>query len=225
MSITHNLLNNPAITRAMWPALVETLQMVSISAIATIAIGLPLGVALFVTQPGGIAAHRVINGVLATIVNITRSIPYAILMLSLIPLARLIVGTAIGPVAASVSLSLACIPFFARLVETALRDVHPGKVDAAHAMGSSRIQTVTRVLLREARPALIASTTTTVVAIVGFSAMAGLIGGGGLGRLAYNYGYQRYQPDVMAVIVVLLIVMVQLIQVTGDTLSRRVDHR
>lgn len=221
-----DLLSNPAITTAMWPAFIETVLMVGISSVATVVIGLPLGVVLFITQPDGLAENRAVNVVLgAVIVNITRSVPYAILMLTLIPLARLIVGTGIGPVAASVSLSLAAIPFFARLVEAGLREVHPGKLDAAHAMGSTRLQTVWKVLLPEALPSLVASVTTTVVALIGYSAMAGLIGGGGLGRLAYNYGYQRYQPEVMIVILIILVLMVQLVQVTGDRLVRRVDHR
>jgi D-methionine transport system permease protein len=221
-----DLVENPAITTALWPALVETLQMVSISGLATIVLGLPLGVVLFVTQPGGIAAHRALNVVLSgIIVNITRSIPYAILMVSLIPLTRTLVGTSIGPVAAAVSLTIAAVPFFARLVETGLREVHPGKVDAAHAMGSTRVQTVWKVLLPESLPALVAAITTTVVALIGYSAMAGLIGGGGLGRLAYNYGYQRFQPEVMVVVLVILVLLVQLVQLAGDALIRRVDHR
>ncbi|MCA0252949.1 MAG: ABC transporter permease [Actinobacteria bacterium] len=220
------LFSNPAITTALWPALVETLLMVGISGLATVVIGLPLGVVLFISQPGGLAESRAANVLLgATIVNITRSIPYAILMVALIPFTRVIVGTSIGPLAASVSLSIAAIPFFARLVEAGLRDVHPGKLDAAHAMGSTRFQTVWKVLLPEALPALVASVTTTVVTLIGYSAMAGLIGGGGLGRLAYNYGYQRFQSEVMIVVLIILVLLVQLVQWTGDRLVRRVDHR
>lgn len=221
-----DLASNPAITKALWPAFIETTQMVGIAGLATVAIGLPLGVVLFVTQPGGLAAQRAINIVLSGIVvNITRSIPYAILMVSIIPFTRLVVGTAIGPIASSVSLTICAVPFFARLVETALREVHPGKVDAAHAMGSTRFQTVWKVLIPEAGPALVAATTTTAVALIGYSAMAGLIGGGGLGRLAYNYGYQRFQPEVMVVVLVILVAFVQLVQALGDVLVRRLDHR
>ncbi|MGC3994036.1 MAG: methionine ABC transporter permease [Propionicimonas sp.] len=221
-----SLLQNPAITTALGPALVETLLMVGIAGFATVLVGLPLGVVLFVTQPGGLAHHRVLNLVLGgVVVNITRSIPYAILMVALIPFTRFVVGTSIGPVAASVSLTIASVPFFARLVEASLREVHPGKLDAAQAMGSTRLQTVTKVLLPEARPSLVANVTTTVVALVGYSAMAGLIGGGGLGRLAYNYGYQRFQPEVMVVVLVILVLLVQLVQLAGDALVRRVDHR
>lgn len=221
-----SLLANPAITTALWPALAETLLMVGISGLATAAIGLPLGVVLFVTQPGGLAGNRVANFLLGgVVVNITRSVPYAILMLSLIPFTRLVVGTSIGPIAASVSLTIACAPFFARLVEASLRDVHPGKLDAAHAMGSTRFQTVRKVLLPEAAPSLVSNVTTTVVALIGYSAMAGLIGGGGLGRLAYNYGYQRFQPEVMIVILLILLLLVQFVQLAGDAVVRRIDHR
>ena len=221
-----SLLNNPAITNAMWPAFLETLLMVGISGLATVIVGLPVGVVLFVTQPGGLAESRPVNLILGGIVvNITRSIPYAILMVSLIPFTRWVVGTSIGPLAASVSLTIAAVPFFARLVEAGLREVHPGKVDAAHAMGSTRLQTVLKVLLPEASPSLVASVTTTLVALIGYSAMAGLIGGGGLGRLAYNYGYQRFQGEVMVVVLVILVVLVQVVQWTGDRLVRQVDHR
>lgn len=220
------LVTNPAISTPLAPAFGETLQMVGIAGLATVLLGLPLGVVLFVTQPGGMAHNRAVNVVLSgVIVNITRSIPYAILMVSLIPFTRWVVGTSIGPIAASVSLTIASVPFFARLVETSLREVHPGKVDAAHAMGSTRGQTVWKVLIPEAMPSLIASVTTTLVALIGYSAMAGLIGGGGLGRLAYNYGYQRFQPEVMVVVLVVLVLLVQLVQWAGDALVRRFDHR
>lgn len=221
-----SITGNPAINNALWPAFVETLQMIGISGLATVLFGLPLGVVLFVTQPSGMAGNRALNVVLGgVLVNITRSIPYAILMVSLIPFTRWIVGTSIGPIAASVSLTIASVPFFARLVETSLREVHPGKVDAAHAMGSTRSQTVWKVLIPEALPSLVASVTTTLVALIGYSAMAGLIGGGGLGRLAYNYGYQRFQPEVMIIVLVVLVLLVQLVQVAGDAVVRRVDHR
>jgi D-methionine transport system permease protein len=221
-----NLASNPAITTALWPALVETLQMVGLAGLATVLFGLPLGVVLFTTQPGGLAEHRPTNLILGGfLVNITRAIPYAILMLTLVPVTRFVVGTSIGPIAASVSLTIASVPFFARLVEASLREVHPGKVDAAHAMGSTRFQTIWKVLLPEARPSLVANVTTTVVALIGYSAMAGLIGGGGLGRLAYNYGYQRYQFEVMITVLVILVALVQLVQVVGDAVVRRVDHR
>ena len=222
----HDLLTNPAIRTALGPALLETLQMVGLSGLATVLLGLPLGVVLRVTQPGGMAQNRPLHLLLSgVLVNITRSVPYAILMVSLIPLTRLLAGTSVGPVAASVSLTIACVPFFARLVETSLREVDPGKIDAAHAMGSTRFQTVWKVLLPEALPSLVAGITTTMVALIGYSAMAGLVGGGGLGRLAYNYGYQRFQPEVMIVVLVILVLLVQLVQLVGDAVVRAVDHR
>lgn len=226
MNLLETWFNNPALQKALLPAFVETVQMVGISSLVTVLIGLPLGVVLFVTQRGGLGDNRPLNFVLsAIVVNITRSVPYAILMVALMPFTKWIVGTSLGPTAASVSLSIAAIPFFARLVETALRDVHPGKLDAAHAMGSTKMQSITKVLIPEALPAVVASVTTTVVTIVGYSAMAGLIGGGGLGRLAYNYGFQRYQFDVMIITVVILVVLVQAIQMAGDHMAQKIDHR
>ena len=218
--------NNPALQKALLPAIWETLLMMGISSLATVLIGLPLGVVLYVTQKGALGENRALNFVLSNIVvNITRSIPYAILMLALIPFTRWIVGTSLGPIAASVSLAIAAIPFFARLVETALRQVHPGKLDAAHAMGSSKMQSITKVLNPGALPGLVAGITTTVVTIIGYSAMAGLVGGGGLGRLAYNYGFQRFSPDVMVITVILIVILVQGVQWLGDRISRAVDHR
>lgn len=211
--------------KAVQPALYETLIMVGISSVGTVLLGLPLGVLLHICQPQGMAPNAVLSKVLGAVVNATRSVPYAILMLSLIPFTRWLVDTSVGPFAACVSLIIAAVPFFARLVESSLREVHPGKVDAAHAMGSTRMQTITKVLLPEALPSLVAAVTTTVVALTGYSAMAGLIGGGGLGRLAYNYGFQRFDSLVMIVIVIVLLGMVQLFQVLGDTVIRRVDHR
>lgn len=214
----------PQMWGAIWDGFLETLQMVGISGVFTVLFGLPLGIALFTFNSLGFTG-RTVNAVLGVLVNVTRSFPYAILMVSLIPLTKILVGTSIGPIAASVSLTIAAVPFFARLVETALRDVHSGKTDAAFAMGSSRMQVIRKVWLPEAMPTLIAAVTTTIVTIVGYSAMAGLIGGGGLGRLAYNYGYQRFIPEVMVVTIVILIILVQLIQLVGDRLSRVVDHR
>jgi D-methionine transport system permease protein len=226
MILLDTWLNNPALQKALLPAIWETLQMVGISSVATVLLGLPLGVVLYTTAKGGLGENRALNAVLSgVVVNITRSIPYAILMLALIPVTRWLVGTSLGPLAASVSLAIAAIPFFARLVETALRDVHSGKLDAAHAMGSTKMQSVTKVLIPEAMPGIVAGITTTVVTIIGYSAMAGLIGGGGLGRLAYNYGFQRYELDVMAITIVVIVVMVQLVQWLGDLIARRVDHR
>jgi D-methionine transport system permease protein len=222
----NDLFSNPVLVKALPEAIVETLQMVGISAFFTVLVGLPLGVFLHVSAPGGLRPMPVINRVLSdVIVNITRSIPFAILMVALIPLARALTGTSLGPVAASVSLSIGTIPFFARLVENCLRDVHHGKIDAAQVMGSTNMQVISKVMLRESLPALVAATTTTVVTLVGYSAMAGLVGGGGLGKLAYNYGFQRFDVTVMLVTIVLIIVLVQVIQLVGERISRSLDHR
>ena len=222
----NEIFSNPVLAKALPEAIVETLQMVAISGFFTVLIGLPLGVFLHTTAPGGLRPMPVINRIVSDIVvNITRSIPFAILMVALIPLARLLVGTSLGPVAASVSLSIGTIPFFARLVEACLRDVHHGKIDAAQVMGSTKMQVINKVMLPESLPALVAATTTTVVTLVGYSAMAGLVGGGGLGKLAYNYGFQRFDVTVMLVTIVLIIVLVQVIQLVGERISRSLDHR
>jgi D-methionine transport system permease protein len=222
----NDIFSNPVLAKALPEAIVETLQMVAISGFFTVLIGLPLGVFLHTTAPGGLRPMPVINRIVSDIVvNITRSIPFAILMVALIPLARLLVGTSLGPVAASVSLSIGTIPFFARLVEACLRDVHQGKIDAAQVMGSTKMQVINKVMLPESLPALVAATTTTVVTLVGYSAMAGLVGGGGLGKLAYNYGFQRFDVTVMLVTIVLIIVLVQVIQLTGEWIARSLDHR
>lgn len=222
----NEIFSNPVLAKALPEAIVETLQMVAISGFFTVLIGLPLGVFLHTTAPGGLRPMPVTNRIVSDIVvNITRSIPFAILMVALIPLSRLLVGTSLGPVAASVSLSIGTIPFFARLVEASLRDVHHGKIDAAQVMGSTKMQVINKVMLPESLPALVAATTTTVVTLVGYSAMAGLVGGGGLGKLAYNYGFQRFDVTVMLVTIVLIIVLVQVIQLTGERIARSLDHR
>lgn len=226
MKWLEGLLADPVFTKALPVAIVETLQMVGIAGLFTVLIGLPLGVLLHVASPGGLhpmpVFHRIASDV---VVNITRSIPFAILMVSLIPLARLLVGTSLGPVAASVSLTIGTIPFFARLVETSLREVHSGKIDAAMVMGSTNLQIVNKVLLRESLPGLAAAMTTTLITLVGYSAMSGLIGGGGLGYIAYNYGFQRFNTPVMIVTIVIIVILVQAIQVLGDRVSKSLDHR
>jgi D-methionine transport system permease protein len=222
----NEIFSNPVLATALPEAIIETLQMVGISGFFTVLVGLPLGVFLHASAPGGLRPMPVVNRIVSDIVvNITRSIPFAILMVALIPLARLLVGTSLGPVAASVSLSIGTIPFFARLVEACLRDVHHGKIDAAQVMGSTRMQVINKVMLPESLPALVAAATTTVVTLVGYSAMAGLVGVGGLGKLAYNYGFQRFDVTVMIVTIVLIIVLVQVIQLTGEWISRSLDHR
>ena len=226
MNFLTELFNNPGITKALPDALVETLQMVGISGLVTLLVGVPLGIFLHTSAPSGLrpmpVTNRIVSGI---IVNITRSVPFAILMVTLIPLARFITGSSIGPVAACVALSIGTIPFFARLVETALRDVSGGKIDAALVMGSTRMQVITKVLLPEALPGLVSALTTTMVTLVGYSAMAGIVGGGGLGKLAYNYGVQRFDSGVMVVTIIVIVIIVQVIQIAGDIVARRVDHR
>jgi D-methionine transport system permease protein len=209
----------------IWEATLQTLYMVSLSSLIAIIVGLPLGILLQATDTDGLRPAPAFNKVLGTIINIGRSIPFIILLVAVIPLTRLIVGTTIGSTAAVVPLALSAIPFFARMVETALREVLPGKVEAAVAMGAAKADIVRKVLIPEARPSLIAGATTTIVALIGYSAMAGAVGGGGLGDLAIRYGYQRFQTDVMLVTIVLLVAMVQVVQVVGDRLARKVGHR
>lgn len=226
MNWFQDLISDPAITKAMPPAIVETLLMVGIAGAVTIVVGLPLGVLLHMTGPGGLRPMRAFNWLASdVVVNITRSVPFAILMVSLIPLARLIVGTSLGAIASTVSLSVGTIPFFARLVETALRDISSGKIDAAKVMGSTNLQIITKVYLPEAMPGLVAALTTTVITLIGYSAMVGLVGGGGLGYLAYNYGYIRFNTPVMIVTIIVIVIMVQLVQVVGDRIGKAVDHR
>ncbi|MEV4382752.1 methionine ABC transporter permease [Streptosporangium sp. NPDC049644] len=209
----------------MFPMLLEstgqTVEMVLWSTLFTVLLGLPLGVALVATDRGGLFPSAVLNRVLGLVVNLGRSLPFIILMIAVIPLTRLIVGTTIGTIAAVVPLTLGAAPFFARLVETALREVGRDKVQAAQAMGAGRATIVGKVLLPEAMPGLIAGLTVTVVALISYSAMAGAIGGGGLGDLAIRYGYQRFETTLMIVTVVVLVAVVQLVQSLGDTVARR----
>ncbi|GIH93680.1 methionine ABC transporter permease [Planobispora siamensis] len=205
----------------LWEATGQTALMVLWSTLFTVLLGLPLGVALVVTDRGGLLPSRLLNRVLGLIVNIGRSLPFIVLMIAVIPLTRLIVGTTIGTFAAVVPLTLGAAPFFARLVETALREVGRDTVQAAQAMGAGRWTIIGKVLLPEARSGLVAGLTVTVVALISYSAMAGVIGGGGLGDLAIRYGYQRFETTLMIVTVVVLIVIVQLVQTLGDVIARR----
>lgn len=203
----------------------DTLWMVAIATVATIVLGLPLGVLLVVTSPRGLRPLPALSRVLGAAVNIGRSFPFIILLIALIPFTRWVVGTSLGPTAASVPLAVGAIPFYARLVETALREVPAGKAEAVQAMGASDTQVVSKVLLPEALPSLISGLTVTVVALVGYSAMAGVVGGGGLGDVAIRFGYQRFNTEVILLTVVLLVVIVQAIQGLGDTVARRLDRR
>ena len=203
----------------------ETLQMTVISTIASMIIGIPLGVILVVTSKGHILANKFINTILGAIVNAGRSIPFIILMVAIIPFTRMVVGTSIGTTAACVPLTLSAIPFLARLVETSIKEVNFGVVEAAQTMGASPFQIIKKVLLPESKSNIVDNVTVLVVNLISYSAMAGAIGGGGLGDIAIRYGYQRFQGDVMIATIIILIVMVQVCQMIGDTISRRLNHK
>jgi D-methionine transport system permease protein len=206
-------------------SLLETIYMVGISASIAILAGIPLGVTLVTTSRGHIMESRKLNAVLGCIVNATRSTPFIILMVAIIPLTRLIVGTSIGSNAAIVPMSIAAIPFLGRIVESAIRDVDHGVVEAAQAMGASPLQIIRKVLVPEALASIVLGVTITVVSLISFSAMAGAVGGGGLGDLAIRFGYQRFRPDVMLATVVILIATVQIVQSSGNYAARRLNKR
>lgn len=204
---------------------IETLVMVGISGIVGALAGVPMGILLHLTDRKGVLPVLTLNRSLGVVVNAVRSTPFIILLVAIIPFTRLIVGTSIGTAAAIVPLTIAAAPFVARLVETALREVDRGLVEAAQAMGATTWQIVYKVLVPEAFPGIVAGLTITLVSLVGYSAMAGAVGGGGLGDLGIRYGYQRFLPEVMALVVLILIVFVQLMQTLGDALVRRLSHR
>ncbi|WP_423196367.1 MULTISPECIES: methionine ABC transporter permease [unclassified Cupriavidus] len=203
----------------------ETLLMVGISGVVGALFGVPLGVLLHLTNRGGVLSHPLFNRTIGVVVNAVRSIPFIILLVVVIPFTRVIVGSSIGTTAAIVPLTIAAIPFIGRLVEAALREVDKGLVEAAQSMGATTGQIVWKVLLPEAMPGIVAGLTITFVSLVGYSAMAGAIGGGGLGDLGIRYGYQRYITEVMVAVVIILIVFVQVVQSFGDWLVRRISHR
>lgn len=208
----------------IWEATLETLRMVGVAMLITIPLGLLVGVLLLLTARGGPLRQPLVNRLLGLIVNVGRSVPFIILLVALIPFTRLVVGTTIGTTAAIVPLTIATIPFFARIVETSLREVPSGLVEAAQVAGANDRQVVTKVLVPEALPSLVAGVTITTIGVLGYSAMAGAVGGGGLGDVAIRYGYQRYETDVTIATVVVLVVLVQLIQLLGDVLARRLSH-
>ena len=207
--------------RSLW----ETVLMTAASGLISLAAGLPLGLALVATDRGGMAENLWANRILGAVINGFRSVPFIILLVALIPLTRLIVGTSIGTWAAIVPLAIAATPYYARIAEVSLREVDPGLIEAARAMGGNRWTIVREVLVPEALPGLVAGFTVTLVTLVGASAMAGAIGAGGLGDLAIRYGYQRFETSVMIAVVAVLIVLVCGIQWIGDRLVTRLDHR
>ncbi len=214
-------LNSSLLLGATW----ETLYMVAVSGIIGFAVGIPLGVILHITKKGGLAENSKLNTTLGAAVNIGRSVPFLVLMVAIIPLTKLLVGTFIGTTAAIVPLTIGAIPFVARLIEGALLEVPAGLVEAAQSMGATPTQIITKVLLPEALPTIVNAATITLVTLVSYSAMAGTVGGGGLGDVAIRYGFHRYDVVIMTVTVIMLIVLVQIIQSIGDAIVRRVDHR
>ena len=216
---------SPVISNLLLKSTAETFYMLGVSALIAAVVGIPLGILLVVTEKNGILACRLLNKPLAFVINMIRSIPFIILMVAIIPLTRLIAGTSIGTTAAIVPLTIAAIPYTARMVETSIREVPFGLIEAAESMGASPFQIIKKVLIPEALPSIIENITVVIVTLIGSSAMAGTIGGGGLGDLAIRYGYQRYLGDVMIASIVLCIVLVQVFQSIGDLVARLVDKR
>jgi D-methionine transport system permease protein len=202
----------------------DTLYMTLASAAIAYLFGLPLGVALVVTDPKGVRPLAHFNRVLGAAINVVRSVPFIILLIAVIPLTRLLVGTSIGSTASIVPLALGAVPFIARMVESSLKELDPGAVEAAQSMGASLSQIVFRVMLPECLPSLVLGATITVITLVGYSAMAGTVGGGGLGDIAIRYGYYRYQNDLMVLTILLLLLIVQAFQSIGNRLSRKADR-
>jgi len=198
----------------------ETLYMVFFSTLFSVVLGLPLGVIVAVSEKGSIWEHPLLNRVLNIVINITRSMPFIILMIAVFPLSKLIVGKRIGTTAAIVPLTIAAIPFFARLVEGSIKELNWGIIEAALSMGAGTVQIIFKVLIPEALPSIVSGITLTIINLIGYSAMAGAIGGGGLGDLAIRFGYQGFQPDIMVGTIVVLVVIVQLVQCTGNAVYR-----
>lgn len=203
----------------------DTLFMTFTATFAAYILGLPIGILSEVTRNGGIRPRPVINKILGFIINIGRSIPFIILLVAVIPLTRLIAGTSVGPKAATVPLIIAAVPFIARLVESSLREVDNGVIEAAKAMGASDLQIIFKVMIPESLPSLILGASLATITVIGYTAMAGTVGGRGLGDIAQRYGYYRYQPDIMLVTIVLLIILVQIVQNVGHIASKKLDKR
>lgn len=203
----------------------QTFLMVGISMLTAIFLGIPLGLFTFLTAKDQLLENQIINTLLNSIINIVRSFPFIILLVALIPLTRAILGTTVGPLAASVPLSIAAIPYLARLVDQSLREIPKGAIEAAVAMGGTPLQIIMKVLLLEARSGLILGITVTAVSFISYSAIAGVVGGGGIGDLAIRYGYYRFQTDIMVITVLLLIILVQTVQFIGNLVATKLDKR
>ncbi|MBA4541796.1 MULTISPECIES: methionine ABC transporter permease [Thermoactinomyces] len=209
----------------VWQATNETLYMVGISTLFTFLLGIPLGVLLVVTDRGYFCENRFVQRVLGLVVNIFRAVPFIVLVLFLFPVAQFLIGTTLGPTAATIPLIAGAAPFYARMVETAIREIDKGVIEAAQAMGASRLTIICKVLLPESLPAIVSGLTVTCVSLVSFSAMAGIVGGGGLGDAAYRYGFQGFNNGMLYSCGLILVVMVQIIQVIGDAIARYLDKR
>ncbi|WP_290691542.1 MULTISPECIES: methionine ABC transporter permease [unclassified Haematobacter] len=216
---------SPVLINLLYESTLETLYMVAMSTVFGTLVGLPLGVFLATSRRGEILSSPAVNGVLGLIVNATRSVPFIILVVAIIPFTRALVGTSIGTTAAIVPLTIAAVPFIARLVETAIREIDSGLIEAARAMGATPLQIIRKVLIPEALPGITLGLTLAVVSLIGYSAMVGAVGGKGLGDLGIRYGYQRFMPEVMLVVVIILIVLVQLVQTVGEFIAARLDKR
>jgi D-methionine transport system permease protein len=214
-----------AIIHALTQATTDTIYMVGFATLFTVIFGLPLGILLVITDKNGLTSLPLLNKIIGTIVNMARSLPFIILLVLVIPFTRLVTGTTIGATAAIVPLSLAAIPFFARIAETSLREVDRGLIEAAQAMGCTVWQIIVKVFIPESISSLVLGVALTIISLIGYSAMAGAIGGGGLGDLAIRYGYQRYETKVMIATVILLIAIVQGIQLLGDRLAQKMSRR
>lgn len=206
----------------VWPSTLQTISMVFFSTLFSVLIGLPLGILLFITGPSGITPKRVINTALSRCIDFLRSFPFLILMVTILPVTRLILGKAIGTGATIVPLSIAAAPFVARVIETSLIEIDPGVITAARAMGSTNWQIIYKVLVPEVLPGIVSGITLTVINLISYSAMAGTVGGGGLGDLAIRYGYQRFRTDVMVEAVIVIIIMVTVIQYVGTKTAENI---
>ncbi|HEY0275686.1 MAG TPA: methionine ABC transporter permease [Paenirhodobacter sp.] len=215
----------PALPALLVKAIGQTLSMVGVSAVLAVLIGLPLGILLVVTAPGAFLERRVLNRIVGIAVNLVRSTPFIIMMVAIIPFTRILVGSSVGTAAAIVPLTIAITPLFARLAENAMREVDPTLIEAAQAMGAAPLQIIRTVILREALPGLIAGLTVMLVSLIGYSTMAGTVGGGGLGDLGIRFGYQRFMPEVMLVVVIVLVIIVNTVQIVGDRVARAVNRR
>lgn len=212
-----------AFRQILLPAVGETFYMVIVSTIFAVIIGFIPAVLLIITRQGGLRPNKVVYKFLDVVVNLLRSFPFIILMIAIFPFTKLIVGKAIGTTAAIVPLTIAAAPFAARVIESSLKEVDPGVIEASKSFGASNIQIIFKVMLKEALPSIVLGITLTVISVVGYSAMAGTVGGGGLGNVAVNYGYYRFQTDIMVYTVIILVIIVQLLQTIGDIIYKRLN--